>query len=440
MSASILLSKRRLQPAGNDNYTYKYGNSTTNITDSVFPKTPYSKGPKGAKSAFITDPSDFNFTLFYVSIGIIVIILILFIMKWIRKYKTLFTETKNRTEQMFLVMFVNLVVVFLIGDIVMLLTIHDSHNNFVIGQISAFFYRFGRAMMSLFFLFRLKLCFSGSVLEISTNMFYAVLAVIIISYIIWLMGFVFTIDADPENVEMQELYKDFEFASWIIDCVVNIIILWLFLRGIWRAIITSNANRTNDTLTKQRQSSLNFIVKNTNLAIWGLTSSMFPQLYGRLVQSHVISDDLTYHTAMAVDGTINIICIHLIFRFCEWDYGIICKCCHQCLGKFCKHFAEKSLIKNQSVNRTERNTTDETETRTEDLYPNGFDGDILDGNVDSAITKMNNTLDRMKSNGSDPTEISILKVGIDGEMEDDIEGTKTEDLYPTDKANVDIYT
>ena len=223
---------------------------------------------------------------------------------------------------------------------------------------------------------------------------------------------------------------------------MNIIILWLFLRGIWNAVIASNIDVTNDTLMKQRQNSLEFIVKNTNLAIWGLTSSMFVHLYGILIQPYVMNEDLAYHTAMALDGAINIICIYLIFRFCDWDYGIICKCCDQCLGIFCKYFTEKSLMKNRPIDRTERNANDETdhETRTEDLYPDGFDGSILNGNIDGTMTNMNNTLDNKKSNRSDPTQISIVMVGIHCEMEIDIDETKTEDLYPNGKAITDMYT
>ena len=341
--------------------TYSEGSNSDSTSFYTSANHPDSKGPKGPKESkgskhgakgpdpYSSDPSSSNSILMYISMAIIVIITILFIIKWLRKDKQLLKQSKNAAGKTFLIMFTVLIICFLTGDILVLFTT-DGYLNFVLEQTSGFVYRFGRGLMSLFFLLRLKLCFTGSTIEISLKKFYAVFTIIMLSYMVWLIGFGFLMSADHGNhkeiLAMHAFYKHFENVSWIIDSIVNVVILLLFMRGIWKTAIPSNLDITNNELTKSQMRFLNFICKNTNLAIWGLTSSMFPQLYGRLIFSlRVVPNNLSYHTTIAIDGAINIVCIYLIFRFCDKEYKKICKCCNQCLSKCCIFFAKNSLTK-----------------------------------------------------------------------------------------------
>ena len=368
MSAAINLSHRRLQKGskgskssdtytGGFNHTYSLStNNAANITEYISTNGPKgSKGSKGGKSALKSssislDSSSLNSVLFYASICIISMVIILFIIKWIRRDKQLLTQSKNKVGKTFLIMFIAMTLCFFSGDIIILLG-DGAEGMYILTQ--SFIYRFSRGMMSIFFLLRLKLCFTGSVLEISNKRFGAILCVIILSFLIWLIGFALILSADgdkkAERREMTQLSKDFEIISWAIDCIVNIVILWLFLRGIWKTALPSTMDISTMTsnnkleLDNHQLNFMKFIIKNSNLAIWGLISSMFPQIYGLLVSAQIVSNDVKYYSALAMDGAVNIVCMYLIFKFCEREYGIICRCCDKCLGKCCIYFAMRKL-------------------------------------------------------------------------------------------------
>lgn len=211
-------------------------------------------------------------------------------------------------------------------------------------------YRFGRLILTMFFLARMYMCFMSTPLQISKKSVFMLLFVYFT--FCWLLGTFANAAYLIKEIELREVVSILNLISFIVDMLINTLILCLFIRKLFDFMIGQKG--------QNKANIIDTIVKNTVLCIWGVCSSFVPEIFC-IVSVYLSSDNdggnekkgaqgspidpILLCILLVIDGAINCLCVYLSFSWAQREYEFVCRCCAKCLNNACIRCTEKWIEK-----------------------------------------------------------------------------------------------
>ena len=162
-------------------------------------------------------------------------------------------------------------------------------------------------------------------------------------------------------------------VAFSVDFLTNFFILYLFIHKLWMitmmganeltiskeltmknvdSITIQNKIRESAKINPQQITFLRTMTKNTNLAIWGIVSSLIPETV-LVTAAWTMSGDkpdvdgLIISVIFVVDGVINSFCAYLLFSYAKEEYRRFCGYCDKRLARCCTFLVQKRIARSQ---------------------------------------------------------------------------------------------
>ena len=322
--------------------------------------------------------------LLIIALFLIVLLIISMFIKYVRKNKDFRDAIKSKSGRPLFILLVITIISFLAAIIVTLeYTVEDlfTNSNVIAGEYFTMVssiticYRLGRLSMTSLFLFCLHISLKGSAMEISTKkIIYPLALCIVLSFITGSISSILSLcNVSDAFAGPTDTVAALRCVAFSMDLVVNALILYLFIHKLWN-ITMMGANeltiskeltmkdvhsvtiqrkiRESAKINPQQIAFLRTMTKNTNLAIWGIVSSLIPETLlvtaaWTMTGDKPDVDGLIISVFFRVDGVINSFCAYLLFSYAKDDYRRLCRYCDGCLSRCCTVLVQKRIARSQ---------------------------------------------------------------------------------------------